>query len=383
MVAFFHNSTIAQITKISFEASNFETSLLKAKNANKLVFIDVATEWCGPCKRMDAEVFTDSSVAAYFNVEFVNIKIDAEKGEGIDLAKKYQISAYPTLIIVNSDGKLVHRTSGFKTPAELISFGKESSIPEATFAYLDSTFSSGNIDSTNIVKYLELRESASLSSKKLIEEYFSKQPEGAMFTRTSWIIIRDYISGYRDKYFRFLLNNEQAYIDLYTKDSVKDKIQSVFAYAYMEVEDQAKLRNEIALLNFLSKDYTLFHFDMTYYQNDDWQKWVKLAVEKGDKYFDSEFHFSQYAAFIYENSNDKLALQKAEKWLGYYFKNWKKERFSDYSTYAKISYKLGKNAQAKTAALKALEIGKSENSDWSPDVNADYYKLLIKISKLK
>jgi hypothetical protein len=87
---------------------------------------------------------------------------------------------------------------------------------------LDSIYSSVKIDSTNVMKYLKLSKHATKSTYKLIDEYFSKQPEETMFTRTSWNIIRDYVDDYRNKYFRFLLNNEQAYIDLYSKDSVNN-----------------------------------------------------------------------------------------------------------------------------------------------------------------
>ena len=61
---------------------------------------------------MSENVFTTKEAGDYFNSRFVNIKIDMEKGEGIDIAKKYNIKAYPTFLILDPDGKVVGRVVG-------------------------------------------------------------------------------------------------------------------------------------------------------------------------------------------------------------------------------------------------------------------------------
>lgn len=97
---------------IRFETGSLKTILAKAKAENKLVFIDVYAVWCGPCKRMASEVFTQKKVGDYFNQTFVNAKFDAEKGEGIEVAKKYGVKAYPTFLLLNGDGVKVGQMVG-------------------------------------------------------------------------------------------------------------------------------------------------------------------------------------------------------------------------------------------------------------------------------
>lgn len=94
---------------ISFESESvtFNMALSKAKKANKLIFIDCYTVWCGPCKKLSEEVFTVSSVKKYFDKNFINMKIDMEKGEGIELAKRFKIKGYPTLLLINGEGEIV------------------------------------------------------------------------------------------------------------------------------------------------------------------------------------------------------------------------------------------------------------------------------------
>ncbi|MEG0517495.1 MAG: thioredoxin domain-containing protein [Bacteroidales bacterium] len=99
----------------SFEHGTLSEALAKAaknKKGPKLVFLDCYTTWCGPCKNMSEKIFPMEKVGTFFNANFVNIKIDMEKGEGPELAKKFSVKAYPTFLILSADGKEVGRIVG-------------------------------------------------------------------------------------------------------------------------------------------------------------------------------------------------------------------------------------------------------------------------------
>ena len=90
---------------ISFFNGTLKEAIAKAKTENKFVFFDAYASWCGPCKAMDKDVFTDKTVAAYLNAKFVSIRVDMEKGEGPVLAKKYaSINGYPSLLFLENGG---------------------------------------------------------------------------------------------------------------------------------------------------------------------------------------------------------------------------------------------------------------------------------------
>jgi thioredoxin-related protein len=93
--------------------------LAKAKAANKPVFVDFSTTWCGWCKRLDRDTFSQASVAAVMTA-FVNVHVDAEQGEGPDLAKRFGVSGFPTLVVVDATGDEIDRIGGYLPPEAFV-----------------------------------------------------------------------------------------------------------------------------------------------------------------------------------------------------------------------------------------------------------------------
>ena len=109
-----------QLTKaqsINFNKGSWDDMLAKAKTANKLIFADVYAVWCGPCRGMAKNIFTQAKVADKYNTRFINYMVDAEKGEGIKLAEKYQVTGFPTYLFIDDKGNLVYKIEGAR-PAD-------------------------------------------------------------------------------------------------------------------------------------------------------------------------------------------------------------------------------------------------------------------------
>jgi len=98
---------------VDFESDSYLSSAItKAKAENKLVFVDFYTTWCGPCKLVDKEVFSDQSVGDFMNDHFVSVKVNAEKANGPTLAAVYNVSGYPTLLFLNQEGEVLEQQLG-------------------------------------------------------------------------------------------------------------------------------------------------------------------------------------------------------------------------------------------------------------------------------
>jgi thioredoxin 1 len=109
---------------IQFVEPNWAKAIEQAKKQKKMIFIDAYTTWCGPCRMLKQKTFTDKAAGDFFNKHFINIALDMENGDGIAFAQKYQIRAYPTLLIMDADQKSTSISEGYINPAQLIEFGK-------------------------------------------------------------------------------------------------------------------------------------------------------------------------------------------------------------------------------------------------------------------
>jgi thiol-disulfide isomerase/thioredoxin len=101
-------------TAVPFRLLAFDAACATAKDEGKLVFIDFYTTWCEPCKRLDKDTWTNADVGKLVGEKAVALKIDAEKEK--DLAVRYKINLYPTLLVVKADGKEVDRIEGYREP---------------------------------------------------------------------------------------------------------------------------------------------------------------------------------------------------------------------------------------------------------------------------
>ncbi|MEM9929415.1 MAG: thioredoxin family protein, partial [Bacteroidota bacterium] len=110
----------AKTEGMTFVEKPFADLLAQAKAEDKVIFIDAYTTWCGPCKMMAAKVFPQEAVGKVYNERFINAKIDMEKGEGPELARRYSVMAYPTYLFVDGNGDIVHKGIGYIPQAEFL-----------------------------------------------------------------------------------------------------------------------------------------------------------------------------------------------------------------------------------------------------------------------
>lgn len=126
LILFVSQATFAQAGGIQFDSSKWKEVLQKAKDQNKLIFFDAYTSWCGPCKRMQNQVFPNEVLGEFFNANFINVKFDMEKGEGVNLSKKFAVQVYPTLLFIDpKTEKVVTHSIGYKTVEQLLSIGEQ------------------------------------------------------------------------------------------------------------------------------------------------------------------------------------------------------------------------------------------------------------------
>jgi len=111
--------------EIKFSQQSYKQVLAKAKASHKQVFVDAYATWCAPCKQLRKTTFKDAKASAYFNQHFINYSVDVEKGDGVQLAKTWQVEGLPTLLIVDENGKVLANHTGYVDANGLMQFAQE------------------------------------------------------------------------------------------------------------------------------------------------------------------------------------------------------------------------------------------------------------------
>ena len=361
-------SVIAQTKSINFEHVSFAELKAKAQKEHKLIFVDAYTTWCGPCKQMAKNVFTNDAVADFYNFSFINAKIDMEKGEGIELAKQYEVKCYPNLLFIDGDGNIVHRVAGSMSAKEFINLGKETQYPEKCFSYYTKNFDANKTNADFLAKYIEARENTCLESKELVKDYFVQQKEENLTSQANWDMIVYHINDIESKVFDFVIAHKQKYIDLFTEKAVNGKIDEVSESALSAIIkttpfDSKKYNDTKAKIETFHTPNTKLIFveaDMKLAEHDNnWDDYAKLALANVDAYYlKNANELNSIAWNFYEKIEDKEALAKAEVWAS---KACELEKtYANLDTYAAVLYKVGKKDLALQNANRAIEVAKKE-----------------------
>ncbi len=130
-----------QVQWLSWEEA---TELAKTEANPKKIFIDVYTDWCGWCKRMDKDTFQNPEVAAYMSANFYMVKMDGEGKDPIEFKGKtytyvpsgrrgyHQFAAsllqgrlsYPTVVFLDEQLNMLSPVPGYQKPAPFLNIAR-------------------------------------------------------------------------------------------------------------------------------------------------------------------------------------------------------------------------------------------------------------------
>ena len=261
---------------IEFFKGSWQEALAKSRQEQKLLFVDVYTDWCGPCKQMDKNVFPLASVGNFFNQNFINIKINAEEGEGVEIANQYHVDGFPTYLFIDGNGDVSQRYMGAMEAGLFLELARE--VNDGGFDALLAEYEQGKRDA-EFIRQLALRAKAMQESldrevsqragqvfDRLAEEYFAvKKSEDFMSVEGFAMIelclaskgrgnkITEQVFSHPEKFAEFTSplrvsqfivdNNEMAIVDsaLAGSDSYKQywqQRQGTLARHYRQVSDK-------------------------------------------------------------------------------------------------------------------------------------------------
>ena len=219
----------AQNQGIQFFQGNWSEAVSQAKMNNKLIFVDFYTQWCGPCYNMAKDVFTRQDVGQFYNNHFVNVKMDAENGEGIELSKKYKVRSYPTYAFIDpATEELVHR-SGSRQSAEQFIYTAESAItPHLRSFFLDEEYNKGNREQSFLVNYITYKRTV-YANKEVLNAFDELLKQVSLSDGTVWDLYVASISG-PNVYTKYVSDHYEEFCEKLGKDAVDAKLKTDTQY---------------------------------------------------------------------------------------------------------------------------------------------------------
>lgn len=306
---------------IEFFHGTFAEAKALAAKENKIIFMDAYAEWCGPCKRMAATVFTDDKVGQFMNDNFINLKMDMEKGEGPTLSNTFDVSAYPTLIFMDDKGKLIQKEVGAYPTEQFIKAAQTALSKIDNTSALDKMFKDGSRDADFLVKYVKALNRSSKPSQKIVNDYLIT----ADFKKEATLrLIFEGTLQSDSKVFDYLIQNRAPITLLYGKKSVQQKIENAIKKS---ADNATEFKSQELLNEAKSKmkkyapqtpDATYIEWDMTYFKSArDVKNYIKACDEYAHKEvkLDARKSFNLGKKMVESFPNDPLIMNESEKYF--------------------------------------------------------------------
>lgn len=329
--------TLLVMAQTNFRHITFDEAKAAAKAEGKLVFVDFYTEWCGPCKKMASAVFPQPKVGEMMNAKFVSIKIDAEKGEGVKLAKQYNVTAYPTFIIADTEGKEMGRVLGLRYYDDLKNDIERIIDPNKSPEVVKKRFANGERTADVVCAYtaLLLDEAQESRNRKTYDEavaktdsivasYYGSLSDAEKVKDENLFVYRKFMRSPKDACCQFAIANLSKF-----KQPMQHEVDSIVRMVYdysinkwlngnekIDANDYTAVRKTISDMGF-NKDG---HLDVAYgfideYMKGDPNTYIEYCKQhySGLQEMQKTYFLSSYATLFKDADNDTK--QKASRFL--------------------------------------------------------------------
>ncbi len=388
----------------------------KAKAENKYIFVDCYATWCGPCKLMDKEVYSQEKVGNYLDATFISVKIqmDSSKQDNDHIKKwytdasyiqqQYNVTNFPTYLFFLPDGKIVHKNVGYKDADEFITVVKNSNDPKKQYYTLLESYQQGKkdyslmpylaitakslneIDIANVVahdykdNFLNKLELDLLCSKNNLD-FIGQFPKLISSHDKIFDLFYHYaikvdelrgIKGYSQKMTDYIITKEEINHKLYFDNNPENPIVKKPNWSKISGTIRKKYGSSYA-------DRTILNAQIRWsYSKKDWPQIAEYNIEKIEKYGLDTSGMGKYFLnnmiweVVFLHSDDLYVLNKGITWIEALMRM-NPTDINVIDTYANLIYKAGRAIEAIKWEEKAVEIAE-ENAVKSSTLSDKGYK---------
>lgn len=353
---------------VTFIEGSWEEARQMASDQEKYILVDAFTDWCYWCKVQDKETFSREDVGQMVNEKFIPVKINFEEGIGVELAMKYRVQGYPTLLFFNSEGRLVGRTVGYNSNPEEWMKEVEGMLNTETHppSRVDPDLLDPGFPDFFKASFTRDGERGKPADAETVSSWLDEQEDP--YSEAAFNVIK--MRQTNEKWNTFFMENKNQYIKRYGEEEITDKITSIFmmrGYEIMNAGDEEALDNLIVearetVGEDLAKNMKFLKLDL-YMSTERYEEYMELASTN----FESEEGALNHSFInsvcwnVYENSENEGLLAQAIEWMGRVVTD--KPEYNYLDTYAALLLATNQVKEAEKWAKKAIAIGEANDED--------------------
>jgi thioredoxin-related protein len=412
------NAPIIKGKGIQWEVDlNWKQIIARAKKSKKYIFLDCFTTWCGPCKRMDKEVYQNDTIGDYFNRQFLSVKLQMDTGINDDpkiqewysfakdVMQRYKIGAFPSFLFFSPNGKIVHKAEGFKKGNDFILLAEAALDSEKQYYTMVDNYVKGNLSIkkmpvlADMARKLGEVEMSFQIARDYLDKYLNNLNEATFFKKENFVFINAYskilYSSDRsfDWYFRHgdridsIMGVKGYAISLINAIVLREEINPAIESAQKEEMEpdwinlgrviSQKYGESYSLSNILAAKVNWYHY------KKEWPLYTKYLVQKVEKSIDKIqsgiggiLYLNNNAWDIFKYSFNKIELENAIHWTDKAIVM-DENTFPVMDTQANLLYKLGRKEEAialEEKVLRMLEVKEGYDS-----YKKEYRETLVKM----
>ena len=296
----------------------------QAQLENKYVFVFVYTDWCGSCTQMKEEVFTEDSLA--MDVNFISVKVNAEKEFGSSLSSIYGISGYPNSIFFDKDENFLANVNGFLNIKNFQNQVESIIIYREETSSYEEKLEQGKLNTSDKLNYLNVAYKANINSKanEVSKLYLNDIENEQLLDENKSFIVQSFITDIKSKQFLFLVSNEKTIVDKYGDAFYDVFIKNVFDVNLgLAIKDKnVALVDEVVdgvLLGYLDEE--VFEegkagtYQRYYAEINDWVSFNKEVLDYYATSHDTDYLLDKASMVIDKYSDSVEMIAYAEDWL--------------------------------------------------------------------
>ncbi len=319
-IQIFSYCSFAQL-KINFIQDNFKEAQEKAIANNKILFVFIYDPECTHCNFVKANTFTDTALINFQNRNFINLMIDGTVDSGRQFCTSFKITAYPSFLYFDKNGKIVFSLSGEIKADEFISEAKYAMNPELNVPNLELQF---NNDTGNAEKCLNFIAAIKKGVEKYkigptASRYISTQTNKQLISPINWKVMVVGVNDLRSKEFQFIVDHKAELATVSSVKRVDAKIVSVVNNTLKQDAERIDTtsfyidKKYVQNLKTYTTDSLLFKYEVKINEySKNWQQYLNIAKSGAVKYEWNDYKMlNEMSTNIFVHFSERANMQTA------------------------------------------------------------------------